>query len=137
MTAPTLLAVGGPRHGDQLPLIEGRTELVVPIPARLDDWVPVRWCVHGQTVLSATDGQSHFVSADRVAYLYGLSKSEWYRADRYPDPWSHPVGDHCLFPDATGRYRLPRHDLFTTTIQTARYSVRVVSDRAVWVYVGS
>lgn len=43
-----LLAIGGPRHGEELPYTEGRNELLVPvIPAlRTVQWETRSSCVH-------------------------------------------------------------------------------------------
>jgi hypothetical protein len=143
----TLLAVGGPKHGEQLPYKDGQTRLNVPSLPDLrvqvvSHWdAPSRYCVHGGDVISRYDGDRHFVSADAVARLYGLAPREWRRADQRM-PGTHPNTGYCLRPEYNGTYR--RMDLMplgvTSTALSIGYVVyerRVVSDRAVWFYVGS
>jgi hypothetical protein len=138
----TLLAVGGPRHGEQLPFTEGRRELRVPImpDLRTASYDIGVYCVHGGMVRSRNDGDVHYVSASRVANLYGLLGSQWRQGpdiEDYGNLASHRWSRQCLGPDESGRYS--RGDLWgptDITIRQVTYVVRTVSDRAVYVCVG-
>lgn len=136
-----LLAIGGPRHGEELPYTEGQQRLVVPVIPDLRAvavWGRTQYCIHGATIASKSDGDQHFVSAARIADLYGLRRDEWHTA---PISYAnHATDKWCLFPDYWGMYdrsRLaPLVGVEPMTITAANYERRVVSDRVVWVFVG-
>jgi hypothetical protein len=145
MSGLTLLAVGGPKHGEQLPYKDGQTRLNVPSLTELKATAsyldaPSRYCVHGGYVTSRHDGDRHYVSASAIANLYGLRRQEW--NEHRNDFGYHFDTGYCLRPDYMGTYS--RHHLLplggTSTALSIGYVVyerRVVSDRAVWFYVGS
>lgn len=150
MSGITVLAIGGPKHGEQLPWQDGRGELLVPLMPPLssaDTLYLDGWCVHGGSVISQYDGDMHRVPADRVAALYGLRPSEWRRSptngrsprEAYERARQHPLTKRCLFPDPSGRYELPLvMPAFTEPyIKSARYRIQVIAAVVVYVYVGS
>lgn len=147
MAGLTLLAVGGPKHGEQLPYRDGQTSLNVPsipplhVAYERDDV----YCVHGGEVISRNDYERHFVPASKVASLYGLRPTEWKAGldGRFGAfvQYGHLFSKFCIGPRFDGDYnRLnlpPLRSLSDLTIGVARYERRVVSDRAVWLYVGA
>lgn len=139
MSGLTLLAVGGPRHGEQLPYREGQRELRSPVMPSLKTWSFRPYCVHGGRVRSATDGQLHHVPAPEVARLYRLQTGEYKLAGPSNSPthlYGHVTDENCLFPDPLGRYEVPHLGQYDVTIRVDEYVARSVSDRLCWVYVG-
>jgi hypothetical protein len=139
-----LLAIGGPRHGEKLPHSDKQRECRVPVPIKVTAadyrFMPdpaFSYVVHAGYVISRSDGDRHWVSAQRVADLYGLNRRRLpYRILGDMEPL-HRHGEHCLYPDESGDYTLPV-EAWTArpSFEVAIYNARIVSDRLVWVYVG-
>jgi hypothetical protein len=139
----TLLAIGGPRHGEQLAFREDSSTVLVPVVPDMKAHVAYtrddQYCVHGSTITSINDGDRHFVSARRVAQLYGLADWQWRPAPLV----GHRDNGVCVYPDESGLYarnrlaRLASISWQDTTITAAYYEKRIIADRAVLVYRGT
>lgn len=61
-------------------------------------------------VISKNDGQRHYISASRLAELYGIPPGQYIVWDR-ENPYTYRGRDkskyHFLFPRADGKYELP------------------------------
>lgn len=90
------MTVGGHRHG---PFPTRRDAVAVVVGPR------VRYIVHPGTVMSRNDRDRHFISAPRLAALYGVRDYVVVDDDR-PGFRAEP-GDVHLYPRFDGDYRLP------------------------------
>ena len=69
---------------------------------------PVRYVLHPGHVLSATDGQTHFINGARLAVLYGLNLRDYQRAVFAGERGYRELpGDVHLYPRRDGNYTLP------------------------------
>jgi len=67
----------------------------------------MKYAVHAGHVISPNDGDFHFISAYRVAELYGIPRSECVFLD-VPENWlgRDLSGMIHLYPQADGKYQL-------------------------------
>lgn len=65
-----------------------------------------KYCLHPMSIHSKHDGELHFISADRLAQLYGVSWSDCVIYDVREIHNSQEM--ICLYPDYEGNYRLKR-----------------------------
>lgn len=139
-----LIVIGGSKHGEYMEHNPAQRTVIVPLMPKHTVAVreAMRYCVHGATIRSRSDSDLHFVSASRIASLYGLRWGEWRRAqDREVGAQSHVIDEYCLFPDYWGRYDRDRLPPLagppSMSIEKEVYDARIVSDRLVWVFVGN
>lgn len=66
-----------------------------------------RYVLHPGIVFSRTDGDVHHVGARRLADLYGVNPR---RAEVYDEHARYPDNAIHLYPDDSGRYKLPKEN---------------------------